>query len=49
MPYVIYVKYVIYTIYDIHDMYSARKYTICIYVNIGVKKALGPQEFSQPY
>ena len=40
MPYVMHVKYVIYYIYDIYDMYGALTYTICIYVDIGVKRSV---------
>ena len=38
MPDVIYVRYVMYNICDIYDMYGSLTYTICIYVNIGVKR-----------
>ena len=31
---------VIYVIYDIYDMYDALTYTICMYVNMGVKRNL---------
>ena len=34
---VIYVKYVK---YDIYDMYGALTYTICMYVNMGVKRSV---------
>ena len=32
------VMYVIYVKYDIFDMYGALTYTICMYVNMGVKR-----------
>ena len=38
MPDVIYYIYDIYVIYDIYDIYVALTYTICMYVNIGVKR-----------
>ena len=37
---VIYVKDVIYVISDIYDMYGAMTNTICMYVNIGVKRSV---------
>ena len=37
MPYAMYVIYVKYVIYEIFDMYGALTYTICMYVNMGVK------------
>ena len=37
---VMYVIYVIYDIYDINDMYGALTYTICMYVNMGVKRSV---------
>ena len=40
MPDVIDVRNVIYVIYDIYDMYGALTYTICIYVNMGVKRSI---------
>ena len=39
---VIYVRNVIYVIYDIYDMYGALTYTICMYVNMGVKRNVRP-------
>ena len=36
----IYVIFVIYSIYDIYDMYGALTYTICMYVNISVKRSV---------
>ena len=39
MPDVKYVKYVIYDIYDIYDMFVTLTYTLCIYVNIFVKRS----------
>ena len=33
----IHMVYVIYDIYDIYDIYGALAYTICVYVNMGVK------------
>ena len=38
-----------YVRYDIVYIYSALTYTICKYVNMGVKRTLGPQECSQPF
>ena len=32
--------YVKYDIYDIYDMYGAMTYTICMYVNMGVKRSI---------
>ena len=40
MSYAMYVIYVKYVIYDIFDMYGALTYTICMYVNMGVKKSV---------
>ena len=40
MPDVTYVIYVIYDKYDIFDMYGAMTNTICMYVNIGVKRSV---------
>ena len=40
MPNVTYVTYVIYDKYDIFDMYGAMTNTICMYVNIGVKRSV---------
>ena len=40
MPDVIYVKYVVYVIFDIYDMHGAMTNTICMYVNIGVKRSV---------
>ena len=40
MPDVIDVRYVLYVIYDIYDMYGALTYTICMYVNMGVKRSV---------
>ena len=37
---VICVIFVIYVIYDIHDIYGALTYTICMYVNMGVKRSV---------
>ena len=40
MPDVMYVKYVKYVKYVIFDMYGALTYTICMYVNMGVKRSV---------
>ena len=40
MTYVTYVIDVIYDKYDIFDMYGAMTNTICMYVNIGVKRSI---------
>ena len=40
MPDDIDVIFVIYVIYDIYDMYGALTHTICIYVNMGVKRSV---------
>ena len=40
MPDVMFVIYVKYGIYDIFDMYGALTYTICMYVNMGVKRSV---------
>ena len=34
------VIYVLYVINDIYDMHGAQTYTICIYVNMGVKRSV---------
>ena len=34
------VRNVIYVIYDIYDMYGALTYTICMYVNMGVRRSV---------
>ena len=34
------VRTVIYVIYDIYEMYGALTYTICMYVNMGVKRSV---------
>ena len=39
MPDDIDVMFVIYVIYDIYDMYGALTQTICMYVNMGVKRS----------
>ena len=46
LNYMTYAMYVIYVKYVIYDMYGALTYIICMYVNIGVKKTSGPQEYS---
>ena len=38
MPDAIYVIYDLYDIFDMYAMYGAMTKTICMYVNIGVKK-----------
>ena len=38
MPDVIDVRNVLDVIYEIYDMYGALTYTICMYVNMGVKR-----------
>ena len=38
MPYAMYVIYVKYVIYDIFDMYDTLTNTICMYVNMCVKR-----------
>ena len=38
--YAIYAIYVIYDIYGIYDMYGDLTYTICMYVNRGVKRSV---------
>ena len=40
MPDGIDVRNFIYVIYDIYDMHSALTYTICMYVNMGVKRSV---------
>ena len=37
---VLFVIYVIYVIYDIYDMYGSLTHTICMYVNMGVKRSV---------
>ena len=37
---VIYVRNVIYVIYEIYDMNGALTYSICMYVNMGVKRSV---------
>ena len=41
MPDDIDVRIVINVIYDMFDMYGALTYTICMYVNMGVKRSIG--------
>ena len=40
MPDIIDVRNVIYVIYDKYDMYGALTYTICMYVNMGLKRSV---------
>ena len=41
MPDVIDVRNVKYVIFDMYDMYGTLTYTICMYVNMGVKRSVG--------
>ena len=48
MPDDIDVRNLIYVIYDIYDMYGALIYTICMYVNMGVKRSFRISGMHQP-